>query len=417
MAIIETIYGYEVLDSRGRPTPAARVTLQDGSQATAYVPSGASTGVHEAVEKRDGGERFWGKGVLGAVEAINTEINQALQGQESLDQRHIDQIMIDLDGTDQKSRLGANAILAVSLAVARVSAQSEGLELYEYLYHLYREEFNPQACMRLPLLCFNVLNGGAHADSGLDIQEFMLIPQYQTVHRNVQAGAEVYNQLKGLLTEKGYVTAVGDEGGFAPHLKDNEQALRTLRTAIAGAGYQLGQNCLLGMDAAASEFYDPEQQQYFFEGQEHTAEDLAKVYQSWIDKYHIDLLEDPFAEDDFPAWQNFLGTTGVAVVGDDLLVTNVSRIQKAIDEKLCNAALIKPNQIGSLSETMQAITLAQESGFETQMSHRSGDTEDSFIADLAVATGCNYIKSGAPARSERVSKYNRLMEIENQLNQ
>lgn len=417
MATITRILGYEVLDSRGNPTTAALVELSDGCQAKAYVPSGASTGVHEAVEMRDGDEgRYHGKGVLKAVSHINGEIAEALIGQESLNQKEIDRCMIDLDGTDQKSRLGANAILAVSLAVARASAVSEGVELYEYLYQVYQEDFYPEATMRLPRPGFNVLNGGQHADSGLDVQEFMLMPQQETFAENVRAGSEVYHTLKSLLAAEQYTVAVGDEGGFAPRLPRNEAALEMLQKAISQAGYELGNDFLLAMDAAASEFYE-QTEGYRVEGEIRTPQELVEMYHRWIKDYHIHLLEDPFSEDDFESWKLFMQDVveGTQIVGDDLLVTNVDRIHMAIDQGLCNAVLIKPNQIGSLSETMQAIQLAHESGFATMMSHRSGDTSDTFIADLAVATGCQYIKSGALARSERVSKYNRLMEIEARL--
>ncbi len=419
MATISKIYGYEVLDSRGNPTTAALVELSDGSQGKAYVPSGASTGIHEAVEMRDGEEgRYKGKGVLKAVSHINGDLADALIGQESLNQKEIDRMMIDLDGTEQKSRLGANAILAVSLAVARASAVSEGKDLYEYLYQVYQEDFFPEATLRMPQPGFNVLNGGQHADSGLDIQEFMLMPQQETFAESVRAGSEIYHTLKSILSAENYTVSVGDEGGFAPRLPHNELALELLERAIQEAGYQLGKDCFLAMDAAASEFYT-ESEGYRVEGQIRTSQELVDMYYQWIESYHIHLLEDPFSEDDFESWNMFMDNApeGMQIVGDDLLVTNVNRIHLAINQGLCNAVLIKPNQIGSLSETMQAIQLAHENGLTTMMSHRSGDTNDTFIADLAVATGCQYIKSGALARSERVSKYNRLMEIEARLNQ
>lgn len=416
MATIVDVQGYEVLDSRGNPTTAAQVVLDNGSVGKAYVPSGASTGVHEALELRDSdADRYHGKGVLQAIENINGSIREALIGMEATAQADLDQAMLDADGTPNKGTLGANAILAVSLATARAAADSEEKPLYQYLNELYQA--HEEVSLRLPMPSFNVLNGGAHADSGLDVQEFMLQPQAETVAETVRAGSEIYHSLKKLLATEGYTTSVGDEGGFAPKLPENGEALVILKRAIEAAGYSLGENVHLALDVAATEFYADGE--YTMGGQALSAQDMIELYQQWIKEYSIVSIEDPFAEDDFAAWADFMKALdpAVRVVGDDLLVTNVERIQTAIDQKLCNAVLIKPNQIGSLTETMQAIAMSHANGMTTMISHRSGDTGDTFIADLGVATACEYIKSGALSRAERISKYNRLIEIERELEQ
>ncbi len=416
MATIVDVQGYEVLDSRGNPTPAAQVVLDDGSVGKAYVPSGASTGVHEALELRDADEtRYHGKGVQQAVANINGPIREALLGSEASDQSAIDQTMLTADGTSNKANFGANAILAVSLAVARAAAVSEEKPLYQYLNELYQS--HEEVSLRLPMPSFNVLNGGAHADSGLDVQEFMLQPQADSVAEVVRAGSEIYHSLKKILAAEGYTTSVGDEGGFAPKLPENGEALVVLKKAIESAGYTLGENVFLALDVAATEFYGDGV--YTMGGETLSTEDMIQLYQQWISEYAIVSIEDPFAEDDFDSWAQFMKVLApaVRVVGDDLLVTNVERIQTAIDQALCNAALIKPNQIGSLTETMQAIAMSHKNGMTTMISHRSGDTSDTFIADLGVATACEYIKSGALSRAERISKYNRLIEIERELEQ
>lgn len=410
---IQNIQGYEILDSRGNPTTASLVELEDGSQARAYVPSGASTGAHEAVELRDGDQnRYHGLGVLGAINNINTIIKDALIGQDAYNQSNIDQILLDLDGTENKSKLGANAILAVSLAVAKASAISQKKELYQYIQSLITENTNNQA-LNFPKIGFNVLNGGKHADSGLDIQEYMIMPLRDSIEKNIRIGSEIYHTLKKLLTKKGQITSVGDEGGFAPRLDSNEAGLELLVEAIELAGYQSGVDCALALDVAATEFFDSNTSMYTFDKKQYSGQELALIYQNWIAKYPIVSIEDPFAEDDYSNWKAFSKVTqnDFRIVGDDLLVTNTERIKEAINNKLCNSVLIKPNQIGSLSETLAAINLAHSNNLTTMISHRSGDTIDTFISDLAVAVSAGYMKSGAPARAERVSKYNRLLEI------
>ena len=409
---IQNIQGYEILDSRGNPTTASLVELEDGSQARAYVPSGASTGAHEAVELRDGDQnRYYGLGVLGAVNNINNIIKDALIGQDAYNQSNIDQILLDLDGTENKSKLGANAILAVSLAVAKASAISQKKELYQYIQSLTIG--NNTQTQSFPKIGFNVLNGGKHADSGLDIQEYMIMPLRDSIEDNIRIGSEIYHTLKKLLTQKGQITSVGDEGGFAPRLDSNEAGLELLVEAIELAGYQPGVDCALALDVAATEFFDSNTSIYTFDKKQYSGLELSSIYQNWIVKYPIVSIEDPFAEDDYSNWQEFSKVTqsDFRIVGDDLLVTNTERIKEAINNKLCNSVLIKPNQIGSLSETLAAINLAHSNNLTTMISHRSGDTIDTFISDLAVAVSAGYMKSGAPARAERVSKYNRLLEI------
>jgi enolase len=410
--VIKHIFGYEILDSRGNPTTACLVELEDGSEARAYVPSGASTGAHEAVELRDGDiNRYQGQGVLQAIHNINTEIAAALIGKDSAKQRELDNILIALDGTPNKARLGANAILAVSLALARATAISQKKELYQYIRELYGNDTGIDKVF--PQIGFNVLNGGKHADSGLDIQEYMIMPQKESISENIRIASEIYNTLKKILAKQGQVTAVGDEGGFAPHLQNNEEGLKLLVQAITEAGYIPGIDCSIALDAAATEFFSADTNLYTLDKQQYTASELSGIYHNWIQQYPIISLEDPFAEDDYTAWQSFKQTMSpeLRLVGDDLLVTNTQRIQDAIDKQLCNSVLIKPNQIGTLTEVIDAIQLAHQNQFTTMISHRSGETIDTFISDLAVASRSAYMKSGAPARAERVSKYNRLLEI------
>ena len=408
MADILHVFAREIMDSRGNPTVEAEVFLDDGANGTAGVPSGASTGVHEAHELRDGGDRYKGKGVLKAVENVNEEIADELVGFEADDQRLIDQAMIALDGTENKSRLGANAILGVSIAVAKAAAQSAGLPLYRYIG-------GPNAHV-LPVPMMNILNGGAHADSGVDVQEFMIAPiGAETFSEALQMGAEVYHTLKSVIKEKGLSTGLGDEGGFAPSVDSTKAALDLIVEAVEKSGYKLGDDVALALDVASSEFY--KDGKYHFEGGEHTAEEMSKVYSELINQYPIVSIEDPLDEDDWEGYTALMAEVGdkVQIVGDDLFATNPARLQQGIDAKAANALLVKVNQIGTLSETFDAVDLAHRNGFRTMMSHRSGETEDTTIADLAVALGCGQIKTGAPARSERVAKYNQLIRIEQEL--
>ena len=408
MADILHVFAREIMDSRGNPTVEAEVFLEDGAHGTAGVPSGASTGVHEAHELRDGGDRYQGKGVLKAVENVNEEIADELVGFEADDQRLIDQAMIALDGTENKSRLGANAILGVSIAAAKAAAQSAGLPLYRYIG-------GPNAHI-LPVPMMNILNGGAHADSGVDVQEFMIAPiGAETFSEALQVGAEVYHSLKSVIKDKGLSTGLGDEGGFAPSVDSTKAALDLIVEAVEKSGYKLGEDIALALDVASSEFY--KDGTYHFEGGEHTAEEMTKVYAELIEQYPIVSIEDPLDEDDWAGYTTLIAEVGdkVQIVGDDLFATNPTRLQRGIDEKAANALLVKVNQIGTLSETFDAVDLAHRNGFRTMMSHRSGETEDTTIADLAVALGCGQIKTGAPARSERVAKYNQLIRIEQEL--
>ena len=408
MADILHVFAREIMDSRGNPTVEAEVFLEDGAHGTAGVPSGASTGVHEAHELRDGGDRYQGKGVLKAVENVNEEIADELVGFEADDQRLIDQAMIALDGTENKSRLGANAILGVSIAAAKAAAQSAGLPLYRYIG-------GPNAHI-LPVPMMNILNGGAHADSGVDVQEFMIAPiGAETFSEALQVGAEVYHSLKSVIKDKGLSTGLGDEGGFAPSVDSTKAALDLIVEAVEKSGYKLGEDIALALDVASSEFY--KEGKYHFEGGEHTAEEMTKVYAELIEQYPIVSIEDPLDEDDWAGYTTLIAEVGdkVQIVGDDLFATNPTRLQRGIDEKAANALLVKVNQIGTLSETFDAVDLAHRNGFRTMMSHRSGETEDTTIADLAVALGCGQIKTGAPARSERVAKYNQLIRIEQEL--
>ena len=408
MADILHVFAREIIDSRGNPTVEAEVFLEDGAHGTAGVPSGASTGVHEAHELRDGGDRYQGKGVLKAVENVNEEIADELVGFEADDQRLIDQAMIALDGTENKSRLGANAILGVSIAAAKAAAQSAGLPLYRYIG-------GPNAHI-LPVPMMNILNGGAHADSGVDVQEFMIAPiGAETFSEALQVGAEVYHSLKSVIKDKGLSTGLGDEGGFAPSVDSTKAALDLIVEAVEKSGYKLGEDIALALDVASSEFY--KDGKYHFEGGEHTAEEMTKVYAELIEQYPIVSIEDPLDEDDWAGYTTLIAEVGdkVQIVGDDLFATNPTRLQRGIDEKAANSLLVKVNQIGTLSETFDAVDLAHRNCFRTMMSHRSGETEDTTIADLAVALGCGQIKTGAPARSERVAKYNQLIRIEQEL--
>ena len=408
MATIEDVYARQILDSRGNPTVEVDVALDDGTHARAAAPSGASTGAFEAVELRDGGKAFGGKGVGKAVLAVADEIRDELLGFEADDQRLIDQTMIDLDGTPDKSRLGANAITAVSMAVAKAAAQSAELHLFRYLG-------GPNAHV-LPVPMMNVLNGGAHADNSVDIQEFMIAPVgAATFSEALRWGAETYHALKSVLKEHKLSTGVGDEGGFAPDLAHNRAALDLLVEAIGKAGFQPGSDVALAIDAAATEFFSDGA--YRFEGGAHSAAEMLELYAEWLDAYPIVSLEDPLAEDDWAGWQALTAALGdkVQVVGDDLFVTNPERLRRGIAERSANALLVKVNQIGTITETLDAVSLAHRSGFACMISHRSGETEDTTIADLAVAINCGQMKSGAPARSERVAKYNQLLRIEEHL--
>ena len=408
MAMIIHAFAREILDSRGNPTVEAEVLLDDMSNGIAGVPSGASTGVHEAHELRDGGDRYLGKGVQKAVENVNEEIADAIAGIEADDQRLIDQAMIELDGTDNKSRLGANAILGVSIAAAKAAAESAGLPLYRYIG-------GPNAHI-LPVPMMNILNGGSHADSGVDVQEFMIAPiGAKTFSEALRQGTEVYHALKSVIKDKGLSTGLGDEGGFAPSVESTKAALDLIVEAIEKAGLKPGEDIALALDVASSEFF--EDGVYKFEGGEHSAEDMAKVYEELINEYPIVSIEDPLQEDDWEGYTKLTAAIGdkVQIVGDDFFVTNPERLARGIEEKAANALLVKVNQIGTLTETFDAVDLAHRNGYRTMMSHRSGETEDTTIADLAVALGCGQIKTGAPARSERVAKYNQLLRIEQEL--
>ena len=408
MAIIEAVGGREILDSRGNPTVEVEVLLDDGTYARAAVPSGASTGAFEAVELRDGEQAYGGKGVQKAVAGVVQKIGPALEGMDADDQRLVDQTMIDLDGTPNKADLGANAILGASLAVAKAAADSAGLPLYRYVG-------GPNAHV-LPVPMMNILNGGAHADTNVDIQEFMIAPIGAATFREaVQQGAEVYHALKSVLKQRGLSTGVGDEGGFAPDLPSNRDALDLIVEAIGAAGLRPGTDVALALDAAASEFY--EGGSYQFEGDKKSAAEMSAYYGDLVSSYPIVSLEDPLDEDDWDGWRTITDELGsrVQIVGDDLFVTNVERIQRGIDGGQANSLLVKVNQIGSLTETLDAVDLAHRNGWRCMISHRSGETEDTTIADLAVAVNGGQIKTGAPARSERVAKYNQLLRIEEEL--
>jgi len=409
---ITMIHGREILDSRGNPTVEVEVVLADGSWGRAAVPSGASTGVHEALELRDGDKsRYNGKGVLKAVENVNTVLAEELIGWDATEQMAIDQRMLELDGTPNKSKLGANAILGVSLAVAKAAAAALRLPLYRYLGGVYAHV--------LPTPMMNILNGGAHTGwQSVDMQEFLVMPLgAPSFAEGLRWGSEIYHALKAVLKAKGYTTLVGDEGGFAPHLKANEEAIEVILEAIQKAGYKVGEDVALALDPATSELYEDGKYNLRREGKVLTSEEMVKFWEKWVTQYPIVSLEDGLAEDDWEGWKMLQEALGdkVQLVGDDLLVTNPERIRRGIREKTCNALLVKLNQIGSLTETLEAVQLVQRAGWNAVVSHRSGETEDTTIADLVVAFNIGQIKTGAPARSDRVAKYNRLLRIEEEL--
>lgn len=411
---IKNIEAHEILDSRGFPTVEASVTLESGVVAKAAVPSGASTGTKEALELRDGDkDRFHGKGVLKACKNVNDFIAPALVGKEVENQIEIDEIMLALDGTENKDNFGANAILAVSLATARVASVHKGVPLWKHL----RETFSLEQEVSFPVPGFNVINGGAHADSGLDIQEYMVLPTgLETFQQRLRAGSEIYQILKNYLKESGFRIAIGDEGGFAPKLPSNEEGLKMIIEAIEKSAYEPGTQIRTGIDAAASEFYNKEADEYelSLNREVKTNDNLVGMYASWVDKYHMELIEDPMSEFDWEGWTKCNESLGdkIAVVGDDLTVTNKKIIKEAQEKNAINTVLIKVNQIGSLKETIESIKLAREFEMKVFLSHRSGETTDDFVSDLAVAVSADYVKFGAPARGERISKYNRIAEIE-----
>jgi enolase len=410
MTAIATIIGREVLDSRGNPTVEVDVVLEDGHRGRAAVPSGASTGAHEAHELRDGGPRYGGKGVRKAVEAVNTEIRKALDGLDADDQRGLDKLLCDLDGTENKQRLGANAILGVSLAAAKAAADSHEQPLYRYL--------GGEEATLLPVPLMNIINGGMHADNDIDFQEFLIVPVgAPSIAEGVRMGAEVFQTLKHALKGAGHNTNVGDEGGFAPNLASTREALDFIMSAIATAGYQPGKDVYLALDVAATELYGEDR--YFLKGEKRTltADQMTAYYTELVSNYPIFSIEDGMSEDDWDGWRVLTQALGdrIQLVGDDLFVTNVTRLKQGIDQHIANAILVKVNQIGTLSETLDAVRMAQEAHYAAVMSHRSGETEDATIADLAVATNCGQIKTGSLARSDRVAKYNQLIRIEEEL--
>ena len=408
---IDKIWAREILDSRGNPTIEVEVRLECGAGGRAAVPSGASTGAHEALEMRDGDKRYGGKGVLQAVGHVNKDIAQTLLGWDALDQSGLDQKMLDLDGTPNKNKFGANAILGVSLAAARAASEAVGLPLYRYLGGV--------SARILPVPMFNILNGGVHANwQGTDLQEFMIAPVGAFNFREaLRWGSETYQALKGVLKSKGYSTGVGDEGGFAPALKTNAEAVELILQAIEKAGYQPGQDIAIALDPASSGFYDEGLYNLRTEGRKVTSAQIVEMYAEWVNRYPIIVLEDGLAEDDWEGWKLLNQTIGqkVELVGDDIFVTNVQRIERGIQEDTANAVLIKLNQIGTLSETVAAIELARRAGWGAMVSHRSGETVDSFVADFTVAMGTGHLKTGAPCRGERLEKYNQLMRIEEEL--
>ena len=414
---IEAIHAHEVLDSRGNPTVEVSVMLTDGTSASASVPSGASTGVHEAWELRDGDKkRYGGKGVLKAVRNVNTVIAKALVGMDVMRQREIDARMLALDGTENKKKLGANAILGVSLACAHAGAKAKRMPLYQYLRWVFDLKHKG---WRMPIPTMNILNGGAHAGWILDFQEYMVVPKQKLFRERVRAGAEIFHTLGGILKSKGFSTLVGDEGGYAVPLPTNETALKLIVEAIKKAGYKPGVDVMVAMDPAVSELYDDKKKVYKLRVDKKTltADKMIALWQTWLEKYPFISLEDGLAQDDWEGWKKLTAKLGkeVALVGDDLFVTNVERLRMGIERKVGNAILIKVNQIGSLSETIDTILLAQQYGYQVSVSHRSGETTDTTIADLAVAVKADYIKAGSLSRSERLAKYNRLMEIEEEV--
>lgn len=411
MSYISEVFARQILDSRGNPTIEVDVITDEGALGRAAVPSGASTGIHEAVELRDGDKKkYLGKGTLKAVKNVNTVIAPALLGYDVADQTGIDELMIQLDGTPNKAKLGANALLAVSMAASKAAAEEAGLPLYRYI--------GGTNAKTLPIPMMNILNGGAHADNKIDFQEFMIMPVGATTFsEGLRWGVEIFHALKTVLKKKGYSTNVGDEGGFAPNIQSNEEAIETVLDAIGAAGYKAGSQIVIAMDAANSELWDAKKKKYVFHkssGKEMTSEELVKYWESWVKKYPIASIEDGMAEDDWKGWKLLTETIGskCQLVGDDLFVTNVERIQQGIDKNTANGLLVKVNQIGTITETINAVTLAQHNGYNTIMSHRSGETEDTTIADLAVALNCGQIKTGSASRTDRIAKYNQLIRIE-----
>ena len=414
MSSIKKIFARQILDSRGNPTVEVDIHTEAGFLGRAAVPSGASTGIHEAVELRDGDKKtYQGKGVLKAVENVNTIIAAKLKGFEVSDQAGLDAAIIAADGTPNKSKLGANGMLAVSLAAAKAAAKEAGLPLYRYV--------GGTNAVTLPIPMMNILNGGAHADNKIDFQEFMVIPVgASSFSEGLRWGVDIFHTLKGVLKKKGFSTNVGDEGGFAPNIQSNEEAIETVLEAISAAGYKTGSQIAIAMDAANSELWNGKKKKYIFHkssGKEMSSDELVKFWAGWVKKYPIISIEDGMAEDDWAGWKNLTNTVGskVQLVGDDLFVTNVERLKKGIDEKTANALLVKVNQIGTLTETINAVTMAQHNGYNTIMSHRSGETEDTTIADLAVALNCGQIKTGSASRTDRIAKYNQLIRIEEKL--
>jgi enolase len=411
MSYISEIFARQILDSRGNPTVEADVLTDEGALGRAAVPSGASTGAHEAVELRDGDKKkFGGKGVLKAIKNVNEIIAPKLLGYDVADQTGIDEMMIRLDGTSNKGNLGANAILAVSMAVAKAAAEEAGLPLFRYV--------GGTNAKTLPIPMMNILNGGAHADNKIDFQEFMVMPVgAESFSEGLQWGVDVFHALKSVLKKKGYSTNVGDEGGFAPNIQSNEEAIETVLTAIGAAGYKAGSQIMIAMDAANSELWDAKKKKYVFHkssGKEMSSDQLVKFWEKWVKEYPIVSLEDGMAEDDWTGWANLTKAIGnkCQLVGDDIFVTNVTRLQQGIDKGIANGLLVKVNQIGTITETINAVTLAQHNSYNTIMSHRSGETEDTTIADLAVALNCGQIKTGSASRTDRMAKYNQLLRIE-----
>jgi enolase len=416
MSYISEVHARQILDSRGNPTVEVDVITDEGALGRAAVPSGASTGIHEAVELRDNDKKkYVGKGVLKAVKNVNTVIADKLLGWDVSDQAGIDNLMIQLDGTPNKAKLGANALLAVSMAAAKAAAIEAGLPLYRYI--------GGTNAKTLPVPMMNILNGGAHADNKIDFQEFMIMPVgAPSFSEGLRWGVEIFHTLKSVLKKKGYSTNVGDEGGFAPNIQSNEEAIETVLEAISAAGYKTGSQIVIAMDAANSELWDAKTKKYIFhksDGKKMSPDQLVKYWESWVKQYPIASIEDGMAEDDWNGWKALTEAVGTKcqLVGDDLFVTNVTRLQQGIDKSIANALLVKVNQIGTITETINAVTLAQHNGYNTIMSHRSGETEDNTIADLAVALNCGQIKTGSASRSDRMAKYNQLIRIEEMLNE
>jgi len=414
MSYIVEVHARQILDSRGNPTVEVEVLTDDGAMGRASVPSGASTGIHEAVELRDNDKKkYGGKGVLKAVKNVNDLIADAIVGYDVTQQAAIDQAMIDLDGTANKSKLGANAILSVSMAVAKAAAEEAGLPLYRYI--------GGTNARTLPVPMMNILNGGAHADNKIDFQEFMIMPVgAPSFSEGLRWGVEIFHTLKSVLKKKGYSTNVGDEGGFAPNIQSNEEAIETVLEAISASGFKTGSQIAIAMDAANSELWDAKKKKYVFHkssGKAVSSDELVKFWETWVKKYPICSIEDGMAEDDWAGWKNLTEAVGkkVQLVGDDLFVTNVERLQQGVDKGIANGLLVKVNQIGSITETINAVAMAQNNGYNTIMSHRSGETEDVTIADLAVALNCGQIKTGSASRTDRIAKYNQLIRIEEEL--